>query len=516
MAYFFPLLLYLGVGGGLLLLGIGSISRLRPLREPLSAAWMTLMTAIWALSPTSGRWVLSLWAPSNVAGGWFVVDQDPAIWWAGLLIGAALAGALWLKVAERGQDLPLTGTFTVVSFTIVWLALTSGSLLMTLALWTIFDIIWFIVQLVGSPQGERAVWATALNGIASLLLWAISLFLLRDGASSLWWLMRPSESILVLLTVAALVRVGFYPFQVVHTEPVRNSRSLTLVGLLNSTVGIGLLHRLLSMPGEVSLPVWLLGWGCFSVLWLGVKASVLSGRRAFMVAGYGALVAGVTGGLTTRNPQLLMISAGAWLVGMGMNLTARRYSRHGFYLSWPAALSLFLLVGGPPGQLGRLYLGVLSTLPWPWRAVFVVGLALLVASLFREGREIAAGRVRPARLRLWIPLLLGSLLPTMVLLVSMAQGGVAPTRLVPFVFWCVSVGAGIALLRWDDRLKAFRERVIAAVELLDLQWLYAAAWDGAENLLGTLRVTAEVVEGSGSVLWSVLILLLVLMVVSGW
>ncbi|MCJ7548956.1 MAG: hypothetical protein MUQ30_04670, partial [Anaerolineae bacterium] len=51
------------------------------------------------------------------------------------------------------------------------------------------------------------------------------------------------------------------------------------------------------------------------------------------------------------------------------------------------------------------------------------------------------------------------------------------------------------------------------LELLDLQWFYRSVWQGASNLLGVVRVTAEVVEGSGSVLWSVVILLLVLMVI---
>ncbi|MGC9520477.1 MAG: hypothetical protein ACP5HG_01175 [Anaerolineae bacterium] len=516
MAYFLPLLLYLGVGGGLLLLGIGSISRLRPLREPLSAAWMTMLTAIWALSPSSGRWVLSVWAPSNVAAGWFIVDQDPAIWWAGLLIGAALSGALWLKTAERDPDLPLAGALSVTAFTIVWLMLASGSVLMTLAMWVLFDIAWFIAQLVGMPEGERVVWATALNGVTSLLLWAISLFLVRDGTSGLWWLMRPSDSILTLLAVAALMRVGFYPFQVVHAEPMQGARSLTLVGLLNAMVGIGLLYRLLSMPGQARLPAWMVGWGCLSVLWLAAKARVLRGRRAFVVAGYGALVASVTGGLVTRDARLLMVAAGAWVATMSINLTSRRYSRRAFYLSWAVAVSLFLLLGAPSGPFGQLYLAVLSEAPWVWRGLFALGLALLVVSLLGEGREIASGRVRPARVHLWMPLVIGLLLPTVPLLVSLVWTGVAPVGLVPFALWLVAVAAGVALSRWGCRLAPFREGAIAFVDLLDLQWLYEAAWDGAENLLGTVRVTAEVVEGSGSVLWSVLILLLVLVAVGGW
>ncbi|MEA3396230.1 MAG: hypothetical protein U9R05_02080, partial [Chloroflexota bacterium] len=46
------------------------------------------------------------------------------------------------------------------------------------------------------------------------------------------------------------------------------------------------------------------------------------------------------------------------------------------------------------------------------------------------------------------------------------------------------------------------------LELLDLQWLYRSLWQGAEHLLGVVRAVAEVVEGSGALLWSLLVILL--------
>jgi len=51
------------------------------------------------------------------------------------------------------------------------------------------------------------------------------------------------------------------------------------------------------------------------------------------------------------------------------------------------------------------------------------------------------------------------------------------------------------------------------MEFIDLQWLYRSVWNGAEHLLSILRITADVVEGSASLLWSLLILLLILLVV---
>jgi hypothetical protein len=91
---------------------------------------------------------------------------------------------------------------------------------------------------------------------------------------------------------------------------------------------------------------------------------------------------------------------------------------------------------------------------------------------------------------------------------------IVPPNLTSFALWVAVVGVAGALAQWGRPVVAAAARVRPFVDFLDLQWLYRAAWQGAENLLGIVRVTADVVEGSGSVLWSVLILLLVLMVVT--
>jgi hypothetical protein len=79
--------------------------------------------------------------------------------------------------------------------------------------------------------------------------------------------------------------------------------------------------------------------------------------------------------------------------------------------------------------------------------------------------------------------------------------------------WLGAVLSGAALARLGSPARLRWMRAGPWVELLDLTWFYRAAWQGAQHVLGFFRVVAEVVEGSGSVLWSVLILLLALMVV---
>lgn len=512
MAYFFPLLLYLGFGGGLLLLGLNAVPRLRVAQKPVVAAWMSLLTLIWGLAPTAGRWMLSVWAPTSVASGWLVLDITPPIWWGTLLVGSAISGVLWAGLAERNGSLLLGGALLPILFTVTWMALGGGSLLMTLALWAVFDIAWFVVRLVTTPQGERVVWASAVHGAASVLLWTVSLFLLREGTSGLWWLMRPSEPILILLLVASLMRVGFYPFQVVYTETFDRSRPLALVSVMNPVMGAALLYRLISLPGQPALPGWVLGWGCFSVFWAGLKAFSLEGRQATLSAGHAMLLAILTGGVALRSPGAMISGVGVWLACLALLIAARRFHRRDFYLLWPTAVATLFLVGAPPSPLLQLYTGALAAAPWTWRLLLALGFALGVAALLRGLVGRAEGRVRPPRPYLLVSLLSGVVLVGAGLIVTAIREGVVIAGPLAMGVWAGAILVAAVLARWGERVQAAWRRAGPLVALLDLEWFYRAAWQGAENLLGTLRATAEVVEGSGSVLWSVLVLLLVVMV----
>lgn len=513
MSDFYPLLIYLGFGGGLLLLGISSFRKTRAVRRLLSAGWATLLVLLWGLGPLTGRWAISMWSPSSVAGGWMLLEMSPALWWCALAVGLAVCGVQWVTASEQGEPLPLTGSLVVISLTVVWLVLASGSLLMTLAMWAVFDVVWFAVRLVGSTDGEQVVWGAAINGLASLVLWATSLFILQDGASELWWLMRPSYPVLTLLTTACLMRVGFYPFQVVHTEAAGRSRGLTLMGMFSPLTGVALLYRLLSLPGGGVLPEWVVGWGVISVLWAGIKSLSAGGRDRLRLACNGMLLAAVTGAVALNSAEYLVWGAGAWIACQGLLLASRRFSSREYVWFWPTLLSVGILLGVPASPFHQLYGAVLASSSWLWRLIFAVGLAFIVASLLRSAVWRAEGRVRPPSLLRLASLTAGLVIGVGGIIVSCLSIDALPMTPVAYLLWVFVLVGGMALARWGGGVRATLRRGAPVVELLDLRWLYRAAWQGAENLLGTVRVTAEVVEGSGSVLWSVLILLLVLMVV---
>ena len=247
MAYLFPLLLFSGLAGGLVLLGLGSISKLRGVRKQVTAAWLLLQALLWFVIPSSGRWILSTWSPGSVLSGWLVIDIHPEIRWVGFILALVLSGRMWGESAERREHLPLSGVLLLLFLLITWLSISSGSLLMTLIAWGISDVVWCVASLMSGGDGERVVIGTAVLGVSSIILWAVSLFLLQDGVSSLWWLIQPSEAILSLLVLAAVLRIGFYPFHIVLDNGSTEEHTLGAIYSLGPLAGIGLLGNMFSV-----------------------------------------------------------------------------------------------------------------------------------------------------------------------------------------------------------------------------------------------------------------------------
>jgi hypothetical protein len=55
MQYFYPLLVYTGLTGILLLLGIELIPNLKAWHKPMTAAWLSFLTLIWLFLPQDGQ-----------------------------------------------------------------------------------------------------------------------------------------------------------------------------------------------------------------------------------------------------------------------------------------------------------------------------------------------------------------------------------------------------------------------------------------------------------------------------
>jgi hypothetical protein len=513
MTDLFPLLFYTGLGGGLVLLGLASFSWLRPLRKPMTAFWLTALTFLWLLMPREGRWSLSLWSPSGVLGGQILLEVQPPVWWLGMALTSVFCGVAWIEVADRQPMAPLTGPLVLVALMAVWLALLGGSLLTTLAAWAAFDLIWGVAGLLSGVNGERVIFGLALHGVSSLLLWAISLFLLREGASGLWWLMWPRESLLLLLLAAALIRLGAYPFQVVIPEVLGRNRALSLVYQLGPVTGLALLYRLINLPGAASLPGWVAVWGAFSAFWRALMAWGGRPRPSTLGAAHALLLAGVVAGGVAGADHAVMVGAGVWGAGCALLAYARGRDARAIAWSWPAWLGVLFFLGVPPSPVGALYRDLLATMSWGGRALLLAALAPAGAVFLREAATPARGVVSPPRPWRWLSLAMGFCALVAVLLTAARRAPAPGFSWLGWVLWLLAVLGAVALAWGSASLRRGVRRVQPVLEFLDLQWLYHSVWRGAENLLSVMRISAEVVEGSGALLWSLLILLLMLLVV---
>lgn len=513
MAHILPLILYTCLGGGLLLLGVSSIPRLRFLRKPVHAGWLTLLAFLWLLLPQQGRWLPSLWAPGSVLGGQILLDLTPAVWWLGLMVTLIFCGVAWFEVAERRETPGLSEIVVITILVLTWLTLASGSLLTMLAMWAVFDLAWGIAGLMSGANSERVVFGMALHGIASLILWAVSLYMLRSGVSELWWLMWPSQPMLTLLLVAALMRIGFYPFQIVFPEGLGLTRSLSLVYFMGPVTGVALLYRLMTLPGIEHLPAWMTTWGILALLWSAVVA--WGGRRLPTVAGaFHALFIGlVTGASVIGSGPLLLLVSGLWAAGGALLALGRGRDRQAIAWTWPVWLAVLFFLGAPPSPVGSVFGQLIEALPWTLRVALLVGLSCLGAVFIQRVTPFARGAATPPRIWQRVAMIGGLGILTTVLIATIALVEPVPFSWLGFGAWLLSIlGAG-ALVRWGLPLRERTRYIQPVMEFIDLQWLYRSVWRGAEHLLGILRIAADVVEGSASLLWSLLILLLILLVV---
>ena len=523
------LLVLTGIAGVLLLLVIELLPGVRLWRKPLTATLLSLMTLLWVALPSAGRWPLSVWSPSTALGGILLWDLTPPLWGLGLVMALALSGAAWIEAAESRPSLPLSGPITLAALLVAWHALAGGSLLTTLALWAVFDVLWGVAGLLAGNEGERMTFGLFVHGGATLCLWTAFLLLSREGGGTLWWLLWPSTPVIVLLVAAAFLRIGLYPFQVVFPRRLRAGSPLTLVSLLAPLLGFGLLYRLLLLPGGAALPTGVAVMGGVSFLWGGVRALLGRGKAVLLWAGYG-LLGGIAAAVTlTGLTSLLPAALAVWLLGLALLLTLHRRDSGAVFWSWPAWMALVLWLGAPPSPLGSLFGAALATGNGGMRLTLLLGWAGSSAALLRWTREPwetsgTATTVTPLFAWQQLGLLVGLALPLGGICWSL--GTAAPTfsgsalalwalmlLLTLGLCWAISwlQGRGSAS-RWGSRVTAGLRAGADLTEILDLQWLHRAMLRGMGRLLSLVRVFFEVVEGSGALLWSLLVLLVILLV----
>jgi len=276
--------------------------------------------------------------------------------------------------------------------------------------------------------------------------------------------------------------------------------------------GIALLYRILALPSTPSMPLWMGLWGAGSLFWCGLMGWSLKGRPSLLWAGHAMLIGILTGASMYGSAPLLGMSVAIWLTCGTLLVLARGYDPAAFIWSWPAWLAVIFLLGVPPSPIGTV-LGLLhAALPWPARGLLLLGCITAGAALLQGMIRPRQGSITPPWIWQYISWSAGLLLILALLFATTLLAPHTPFAWLNLGLWLMGVSGASALARWGWRSHQWLQRAQPLLEIIDMQWFYRSIWRGTEHLLSVLRISAEVLEGSGAILWSLLLLLLVLLI----
>lgn len=494
--------------GLLILLAISSIP-LRPYRRyvvPLGAG-LSLLGVLFAPWEDPRLFLLSLWQPLSLFGSFPVLLADRAVWPLALAWSGAVAGS---ALVQMGRPQPLRSAIGAAVLAMLAFglgALWGENLLTVLLAWAGFDLAWGIGMASAGLPGERVAWGVGSGVVATSLLWIGALLLEKAGNGLSWLLMTLAGWEGTFLLLAALVRLGVYPFHFVVPTEMRRGRPLTVALLLEPLLAWGLLVRISSQAG-IPIPG-------------GVVLEALA-AATFVIGGFLAWVAtdpdrrtiwvgmAVAGGILWAGLCAGHAAGGAWAAGG---------------TAWMLGLTLLYLGRGwertAPGWTAASLLGGLALLAAPLALrgipsplLFPMGQALLTAAVAKEILRQTA-QEEPVGLLPTIAQGAGLVTPAIALVLAWGAAPKATPTPMGWGAWIAGTLLGGGWVALEFLRPWARPRSLQAIaEALRPEWAGRLLVYSLGRLTGFLDAVADVAEGPGAVLWALATFLLILVMVT--
>lgn len=504
------------LSGLLALLIVAYVPRLRPYGRyiaPLGAG-LSLLGVLFTPLETVRPFLISRWQPLPLFGTFPVLLADQPVWPLALAWVAAVAGSALVQMA-RPQLLRIPIGGAVLTILALGLgALWGENVLTVLLAWAGFDLAWGIGMAVAGLPAERVVWGTGAGMVATVCLWVGALFLEKSGSGLSWPQMIPAGWGETILLIAALVRLGVYPFHLTVPAEMPRGRPLAVPLLLEPVLAWGLLVRMSAQAGvEIPATFWLeiITAGTFAVGGFLAWAAQDPNRRTIWI-GMAAAGGVLWAGLRTHNAAVAAWTAGGaiWVLGLTLLHLGRGWDRKMW--QWTVASA----IGGLALVIAPLAVGGIASLSRPLGiAVFVIGQALLTAAVLKD---ILRPMTEEERLNILpdIAHAAGLIVPVLALLLAVgAAPRIAPSS-IGWIAWAVGTLAGGGLL-WTERhwemlgLQAMRK----LSGTLSQEWAGRLAASSLGRLTAFLEAVADIAEGPGAILWALATFLLILVVVMG-
>ena len=481
--------------------------------------------------------VASLWRPQAVFGAPLVFEADASSW----SLAMAMLGVSFLSLlaCAVGDDRPsTTNVALILGGTGAGIAaLFATSFVALIVAWGATDV---VLGMALSRYGRRGIHRAALALASGILavgaLWAAPLLTQAEGISGFLDLAHFSGLSANLLQIAVILRLGLVPLHLwrpidLETEP---AQLIPLV-VIPTLLGFDLLTYLPALTA--GLPSSLFALASLTALVGGFVAWSETEERfslaGVMVAQTGLAVLAVA----NAGPQAVAVavaSAIAWALGVTVFALLPGWSGRAFWRGLPSFLALLSLVGIPStlgfvarfmaysgleadlqalmvASLGEIFLVAAMARLWFWaeprplpsrrllEALYVALFCVAAVALFWMGLspDVFAGRGQDAAL------------PNLNDLIR--QGGVAG-----WAGWALPLVAGIILFLVGEGLRQRMEGGWRGLGgLLRLEWVYGLFYLLIRQLARLLRGISGVVEGEGALLWTMVILLILLLYLTG-
>lgn len=472
---------------------------------------------------------ISRWQPSAFLGIFPSLRAGQEVWPLALALSCATLAAVLVqssRVAPPNLALELSTLWMLATgLGGLW----GENLLTVLAAWAGFDLAWGLGAAATGLPAHRVALGASTNGLATALLWAGALAVSGQGSIS-WSLASLDGPGGELLLLAALLRIGLYPFHLALPGDGRWNLPESATLLSGPLLGWGLLVRLATASGQLPPAPWLEGAAATTFIAGGMLAWSQSNRGGGWPWGSLASIGGVLwASLHAGRSILPTLTAGAvaWTLGVNLLHLDRGLDRNAPWWSVGAVMGGLSLIGAPltPGAIpSASLLGAIVTSPSAQRIlVFLVGQGLLTASV---ARRVLKGRSDPAESGpLYIAArIAGIALPLLLLLAGAVRPtllkvtGESPVRpgVAGWGIWTVGVGAG-AFLSWQEQ--RIRKRLELALgllhDILRLEWLVRLILRSLDRVTAFLSAVADVAEGPGAILWALSIFFLILLAIAG-
>ncbi len=482
--------------------------------------------------------VPSLWQPSLLFGSTLALQFDGSVYPLAFALALITFSSTLAEFGRSPGESPRLVPTMLALLSLGLFSLCAGNVLTLLLGWTLYDALLAAGQVAAGGSPRQAMRGLFLRSLATLLLWAGAL-VSDDGASArLWPLMPISAARGTLWAMAGLLRIWAYPFHLSAPDGLGSAPG-TAPLFLGPVIGWGLWLRLVSASGG-AIPGQ--GWvSAFAVLTMAVGGflawSCEDPRRTLPWIGVSVTGATLLAAVSAGPNAGPVISAGgaAWALSIAVLLMCAGLMREGLRRkavwwgagAWIGALTLV----GVPLTLGFVTMapligGLVREGPVGTGVAFVVAQASLVPSLVRWlmlpiAYPLPSGRRSVA---IWVA---GLGLPALTLAVtgvtlSPLVGGLelpslgellAIPTLPGWLIWTVSLAIG-GLLAWQERNIRPRIEHLLGVghDLWRLEWLYTAATGALDRGLSLFRAADDVVGGTGALLWSTVLCLILLLI----